>query len=691
MADEQARQHSWCGHFPYCSRPVEACTCGQRQRCRCCAHTVSPRADDNHEAEPIFVSDEPAMQTVFVQTVSCETSTHSEARDMVQDRLDAKVDPKLPQLSEVTDGSTEAGHSEAGGYPDDDDDDPSGVYRGVRVERAYDFYDTIYRRIRLRKIGDDIRFPKGSAPVSRSDSGSSTPKSRSTRSNTSSTPSTPDSRGRQPQEKFVSEASKETRSPGKFAVENVTNWGVLAGSLLHNRVLGFADLADMLLREHREKIRPQRYRLRTSVQARAKAVVDAARSLARQAAHEPMDRLDSEWCEVNLLTYLFGAEYIDTLLILANTARTIVAVQPMLVRAEAPCRVFGDIHGQFRDLLLLLHAFGMPSETNCSFVFNGDFVDRGSHQLEVIGLLLALKVLLPDKVFLVRGNHEDRAMNEKYGFQEDCKSRLGKEFGQKSYDIFHKAFDQLPVACLVSERILVVHGGIGDGRWTLSDLEQVQRPLTGDKLYESSWIYNILWSDPTDEEDKPGRKGTFGVHASPRFARGQSNVVNFGWNVTKTFCARNGIGLVVRSHECKEGGLGFDVMHEKRLVRVFSARDYEGNGNSGAVLLIKDAASEKVQQELQDELMSSGDSFSSRSPRQAKKQFKQMKRSSQNGPDLLVVRPQVLQSVTQARQEAADRIIAARTRSAKTKKGTPSTLQKNSEFRKILQMADEAA
>merc|ERR1719473_493091 len=95
-------------------------------------------------------------------------------------------------------------------------------------------------------------------------------------------------------------------------------------------------------------------------------------------------------------------------------------------------------------------------------------------------------------------------MNSKYGFYQDCKIRLGKEFGLKAYDHFHKAFDQLPIACLVSDRVLVVHGGIGDGRWTLKDVETVPRPLTGDQLYDENWIFNILWSDPVGEEDTDG-------------------------------------------------------------------------------------------------------------------------------------------------------------------------------------------
>merc|ERR1712151_1478081 len=59
----------------------------------------------------------------------------------------------------------------------------------------------------------------------------------------------------------------------------------------------------------------------------------------------------------------------------------------------------------------------------------------------------------------------------------------------------------------------------------------------------------------------------------------------------KTFCARNNVGLIVRSHQCKYNGRGFDVLHDESLIRVFSARDYEDCCNDGAILdvrLLKD-------------------------------------------------------------------------------------------------------
>jgi diadenosine tetraphosphatase ApaH/serine/threonine PP2A family protein phosphatase len=318
-----------------------------------------------------------------------------------------------------------------------------------------------------------------------------------------------------------------------------------------------------------------------SARGRARAVVQQAWHLARHVNKESRDAFDSSWGKKGFLVELFSQEYVDTLALFARSARKICSVQPSLVEARAPCKIFGDIHGQFRDLLLLFRAFGSPDEVDAPmFVFNGDFVDRGEHQLEVIGLLLAFKVLLPEKVWLVRGNHEFRFMNERYGFLDECKERLGS-FGPKLFELLHLAFDVMPVACLISDRILCVHGGIGQGDFKVDDIRGIRRPLNDDKL--EMWVNNLLWSDPIEDDNE--QSDVFGVHASPR----GGTVSTFGWNVTKSFCARNGLGLIVRSHQSKQDSLGIDIMHDNLLMRVFSARDYEGHGNDGAVLLVKPA------------------------------------------------------------------------------------------------------
>jgi len=159
--------------------------------------------------------------------------------------------------------------------------------------------------------------------------------------------------------------------------------------------------------------------------------------------------------------------------------------------------------------------------------------------------------------------------------------------GQQVFQEISTAFTWLPLASLIDEKILVVHGGIGDGKWTLADLRRVKRPLGFKELQseDNGFVWNMLWSDPIEEDSAAGSSKVFGVHSSPR----GKLAVKFGWNVTQQFCATNGIDLVIRSHQAKKGGLGFDVMHNESLIRVFSARDYEGHHNDCAILSIVDA------------------------------------------------------------------------------------------------------
>eukprot|EP01118_Nematostelium_gracile_P018746 TRINITY_DN8453_c0_g1_i1.p1 TRINITY_DN8453_c0_g1~~TRINITY_DN8453_c0_g1_i1.p1 ORF type:complete len:487 (-),score=134.49 TRINITY_DN8453_c0_g1_i1:87-1547(-) len=232
--------------------------------------------------------------------------------------------------------------------------------------------------------------------------------------------------------------------------------------------------------------------------------------------------------------------------------------------------ICGDTHGQFYDLCNIFELNGLPSETN-PYLFNGDFVDRGSFSVEVITLLLAWKVLYPNHMHLMRGNHESITMNRTYGFEGEVMAKYTK----KCFDLFTEVFNWLPLAAHVKasngKAAFVVHGGLfSKDDVTLNDIKAIQR---NHQPPDSGLMCEILWSDPQPFNGLAPNKRGVGVA--------------FGPDVIAKFCEKNNIEIVVRSHEVKEEG--YLIEANGKLVTVFSAPNYcDQAGNKGAFLTFDD-------------------------------------------------------------------------------------------------------
>ncbi|XP_046871780.1 serine/threonine-protein phosphatase with EF-hands 2 [Hypomesus transpacificus] len=134
--------------------------------------------------------------------------------------------------------------------------------------------------------------------------------------------------------------------------------------------------------------------------------------------------------------------------------------------------ICGDLHGQLEDLLLIFYKNGMPSMEK-PYVFNGDFVDRGKDSIEILLILFSFLLLYPSDVHLNRGNHEDHIVNLRYGFTKEVLGKY-KMHGKRILKLLQKIFSWLPLATVIDQKVLILHGGISDTT-DLSVLARVDR------------------------------------------------------------------------------------------------------------------------------------------------------------------------------------------------------------------------
>lgn len=250
---------------------------------------------------------------------------------------------------------------------------------------------------------------------------------------------------------------------------------------------------------------------------------------------------------------------------LCEKAKEILMEESNVQPVKSPVTICGDIHGQFHDLAELFRIGGKCPDTN--YLFMGDYVDRGYYSVETVTLLVALKVRYPQRITILRGNHESRQITQVYGFYDECLRKYGNA---NVWKIFTDLFDYFPLTALVESEIFCLHGGLSPSIETLDNIRNFDRVQ---EVPHEGPMCDLLWSDPDDR---------CGWGISPRGAG-----YTFGQDISEQFNHTNNLKLIARAHQLVMEGYNWG--HEQKVVTIFSAPNYCYRcGNMASILEVDD-------------------------------------------------------------------------------------------------------
>lgn len=250
---------------------------------------------------------------------------------------------------------------------------------------------------------------------------------------------------------------------------------------------------------------------------------------------------------------------------LCEMAKEILQNEANVKAVPSPVTIVGDTHGQYHDVVELFMLGGPSPDTN--YLFLGDYVDRGHFSVETVSLMVALKVRWPDRVTLLRGNHESRQITQVYGFYDECVKKYG---GPNVWKQFTDLFDYLPLSAVVEDEIFCPHGGLSPSIDSLDDIATLDRVQ---EIPSDGPVCDLMWSDPDN---------IVGWSVSPRGAG-----FVFGEDVAQKFARANGLKHIVRAHQLIMDG--YQWLHNHTTLTLFSAPNYCYRcANQAAILEISD-------------------------------------------------------------------------------------------------------
>jgi len=227
------------------------------------------------------------------------------------------------------------------------------------------------------------------------------------------------------------------------------------------------------------------------------------------------------------------------------------------LKPQGKALVIGDLHGDLESLIQILKESSflqkMNQNADAVLIFLGDYGDRGEYSKEVYCSVLKLKLLFPEQVVLMRGNHEgpEDLMASPHDLPLEFQTKFGEKW-EEAYSKILELFACLYNAVLVEERYLMIHGGLPPQAKTIEDLAYAHTLHP-----KQSFLEDMLWSDPNETI-----KGTC---TSPR---GAGKL--FGENITSQVLRRFNAKILMRGHEPCENG--FKISHNGKVLTIFSRK-----------------------------------------------------------------------------------------------------------------------
>ena len=192
-------------------------------------------------------------------------------------------------------------------------------------------------------------------------------------------------------------------------------------------------------------------------------------------------------------------------------------------------------------------------------------------------------------------------MTENFTFRQEVLN----QYDVNTYEIFMEVFDSMPLACVIDDKYIAMHGGLSPELTDqkIDEINKIERfkeipfnmyhkseggPLTktekNEKVFDDM-MCDLLWADPMKDDE--AIKGKF----SPNTLRDCS--ITFGRKPTKSFLENNQLVSIVRAHQVFIEGF---KMHKwdgpqsfPYVITVFSAPNYCGYyDNKAAVIIMAD-------------------------------------------------------------------------------------------------------